>query len=123
MTARFRRCRLRFFRILSGRGRRRFFRLLRLARLQGQDEVFNVNPRGPSLTLLLPLDQANAVLVQFPEQLCSLVLAAAHEVHGILLGEVDVDAPVAVHPAVFHRQAYTVHQEAVEDLGLNGNAL
>ena len=35
----------------------------------------------------------------------------------------DVDALIAVHPAVFHRQPHTVQQKAVEDLGLNGNAL
>ena len=77
----------------------------------------------PSLALLLAFDQADAVLVQLPEQLRGLVLAAAHEVHSVLLGEVDVDALIAVHPAVFHRQPHTVQQEAVEDLGLNGNAL
>ena len=39
------------------------------------------------------------------------------------MGEVDVDALIAVHPAVFDGQPHAVQQEAVEDLCLNGNAL
>ena len=138
-TAHFQRCRLRFFRSqecgtvqrsrllifrsLRGRGRRCLFRLLGLARFWGQDEILDVDAGGPSLALLLPLDQADTVLVQFPEQLRGLVLPAAHKVHGVLLGEINVNAPVAVHPAVFDGQPHAVQQEAVEDLGLNGNAL
>ena len=41
----------------------------------------------------------------------------------VLLGEVDVDALIAVHPAVFDGQPHAVQQEAVEDLCLNGNTL
>ena len=38
------------------------------------------------------------------------------EVHSVLLSEVDVDAPVAVHPAIFDGQPHPVQQKAVEDL-------
>ena len=96
--------------------------MLRLAWFREQDEVLDIDAGGPSLALLLLFDQANAVLVQFPEQLRGLVLAAAHQGHSVLLREIDVDVLITVHPAVFDGQAHTVQQEAVKDLGLDGNA-
>ena len=75
------------------------------------------------MALLFALDQADAALVQLPEQPGGLVLAAAHQRHGVLLGKVDVDTAVLVHPPVADRQAHAVQQEAIEDLGLDGNSL
>ena len=92
-----------------------------LAGSRRQDEVLDVDAGGAALALLAALDEADAV--QLPEQLGGLVLAAAQHGHGVLLGEVDVDAPVAVQPPVADGQAHAVQHEAVEDLGLDGHAL
>ena len=94
-----------------------------LVEFRGQGEVLDVDPGGSALALLLALNQADAALVQLPEQPGGLVLAAGHQVHGVLLGEIDVDPPLLVHPAVLDGQAHAVQQEAVQNLGLNGNAL
>ena len=85
---------------------------------QAGGKVLDVDQAGSAQTTAFALDEVDAL--QFPEQLDRLVFGAAE---GFLYFPDcidDIHSPLLVQPAVFHRQAHAVHQDAVQRPGIGG---
>ena len=85
---------------------------------QAGGKVLNVDQAGSAQTTALALNEVD--VLQFPEQLDRLVLAAAEGFLHFPDGVDDIHPPLLVQPAVFHRQAHAVQQNAVQCPGIGG---
>lgn len=54
---------------------------------------------------------------------CSPSVGTAQGLHDFLGGEDDVDPVLFIQPVIFDRQAHTVQQDTVQDLGIGGQRL
>ena len=85
---------------------------------QAGGKVLDVDQAGSAQTTAFALDEVE--LLQFSEQLDRLVFGAAEGFLHFPDGVDDIHSPLLVQPAVFHRQAHAVQQDAVQRPGIGG---